>query len=179
VKTPIIRISKDQLRALSNPIRLEIHTLLRTDGPLTAKGLAQLMGVDEMSLYYHLRLLTGRGLVQSEQRPGATKPETLYSVRARFRVEGLNLHVESNLQEQIKNIDSLLRAVSREQRDAGRRLRNEMHDRSMISRNAVRLTPSKFRELQRRLRELNQWLEENDSAKGNRYSVSQFVIPRD
>jgi len=36
------------------------------------------MGKDEMTLYYHLRLLSSNGLIDAEIRPGTTKPETVF-----------------------------------------------------------------------------------------------------
>jgi len=173
----VIKVGRDQIKALSNPTRLEIHTLLRTDGPLTAKELASLMGIEEVGLYYHLRLLASKGLIAAEQRPGTTKPETVYSIQGKFLVESFDLNVESNLEEQRKNIDTLVRAVSREQRLAGEVLRNEMHDRSVIGRSAVRLDDRKARELRKKLRELSSWLEENDGPNGDRYSLSFFLLP--
>ena len=172
-----IKINRDQIRVLSNATRLEIHTSLRTDGPATAKDLAERLGQDEMRLYYHLRLLDDNGLLTTQTRPGATKPETVYSVTARFLVEDFDLTDKKNLEEQCRNVDSLLRRVSREQREAATTLRNAMHDHSSIGRLAVRLDKKNFKELRRKLKELSEWLDDNNKPSGERYSFSFFAIP--
>jgi DNA-binding transcriptional ArsR family regulator len=176
-KHRVSRITAEQLRALSNPTRLEIHTSLRLDGPATAKDLAGRMGVDELGLYYHLRLLNSKGILVAKSRPGATKPETIYAVESRFLVEDLDFNNQKNLLEQCRNVDSLLRAASKEYRSSAQVLRNEFHDRSFVGRLAVRLNRTNEKELRRRLRELSAWLDENASPKGDKYSVSLFVVP--
>lgn len=174
---PIVKINRVQIRALSNPVRLEIHTSLRTEGPATAKELATRLGGDEMKLYYHLRLLARQNLIATAMQPAATKPETVYSVEARFLVEDLDLTKHENLRAWCDNIDTLLRASSKESRTASSLLRNKIHERSSIGRLAIRLSPKKMKELQKKLQDLGQWLDDNESPNGDRYSVSYFVLP--
>jgi predicted ArsR family transcriptional regulator len=177
MKKPLIKIDRDQIRALSNPRRLEIHTSLRTDGPATAKELAARLGVDEMGLYYHLRLLAAKNLITTESREASTKPETLYSVSARFLVADFDLTQDANLNELCRNVDSLARASSKEFRLAAAEMQNDLHDHSMIGRLAVRMSDKKFKKLTKRLRELREWLDDPEDSEGSRYSVSFFAIP--
>ncbi len=177
MKKQLIKIDKDQIRALSNPRRLEIHTSLRTDGPATAKELASRLGVDEMGLYYHLRLLAAKNLISTESREALTKPETLFSVSGRFLVDDFDLTQDANLNELCRNVDSLARASSREFRLAAAEMQNDLHSRSMIGRLAVRMSDKKFKKLVKRLRELREWLDEPEDSQGARYSVSFFVVP--
>src|SRR5579885_1606502 len=155
MRPKLIKLDGNQLRALSNPTRLEIHTQLRLEGPLTAKQLAARMDVDEMKLYYHLRLLAKNRLIQFTTRPTATKPEAVYSVPGRFLVQDADLNKALNRELQVKNIDSLLRAVSREQRKATESLRNDFYESAFIGRLAVRLNRKKTKELRAKLRQLS------------------------
>ena len=173
----VVDISLDQLQALSNPRRIEIHTSLRTDGPATARELASRLKVEELSLYYHLRLLTAKKLITAKSRAGTTKPETIYSVDARYLVKGIDLREKSNRDARCKNIDSLLRACSRENRIATEELRDEVDERSLIGRTPVRLSPAKFRQLRNRLKDLTKWIVENHDPSGEKYSVSVFALP--
>lgn len=173
----VIKISREQIRALSNPRRLDIHTSLRTDGPATAKELAARLGAEENRLYYHLRLLSSLGLITCRTQEGTTKPETVYSVEARYLVEGFDLTKQTDLKEQCRNVDSLLRAASKEHRLAVQNLKNDVHDRMFVGRSAVRLNQKDFKELRRKLKDLNEWLDKNSDSKGARYSVSLFAFP--
>ncbi|MFI5387408.1 MAG: winged helix-turn-helix domain-containing protein [Fimbriimonadales bacterium] len=174
---PEFRIDREQIRLLTNPTRLELYTSLRTDGPATAKELARRMGADEMILYYHLRRLAGKSLLDTEHRPTATKPETVFSVRGRMVVEDLDLEDERNLRDVQRNVGAILRATSRECQAAATQLRNDFNGRATIGRLAVRLTDDKARELRRRLRELSAWLDENSEEGGDRYSLTFVAVP--
>lgn len=52
------------LRALAHPIRLELVSLLRRHGPLTATKAAELLGESSGSTSFHLRQLAKYGLVE-------------------------------------------------------------------------------------------------------------------
>lgn len=173
---PSVSIGRDQLRVLSNPARLAIHTSLRTDGPATAKELALRLGRDEMSLYYHLRLMSQYGLLQADTRPTATKPESVYSAPGPLRVE-LDLDDPKNLDEVGRNVDSLMKAASKEYKAAAVQLGNAVFDQGQIARMAVRLSDEKAKELRRRLREVSDWLSASGSDVGQRYSFTYVVAP--
>jgi DNA-binding transcriptional ArsR family regulator len=74
----------EALRAFAHPLRLRLLSLLRTDGPATASGLARRVGESSGSTSYHLRQLARFGFVEDdpEQPPGrqrrwrATAPGT-------------------------------------------------------------------------------------------------------
>jgi DNA-binding transcriptional ArsR family regulator len=51
------------LKALAHPVRLRILGLLRLDGPATASGLADRLGLNSGATSYHLRLLERHGFV--------------------------------------------------------------------------------------------------------------------
>lgn len=173
---PEKKIDRDQVRALTNPIRFEIYTSLRTDGPATARELARRIDGSEMSLYYHLRLLAKNGLLHTESRPTATKPETVFSVGGSLVVE-LDLSDERNLMELQRNMSLLLRSAAKESCSAAASLRNSFHDRSMIARQAVRLSPETALELKEKLLELTAWVRERSDEAGERYSVTFAATP--
>jgi DNA-binding transcriptional ArsR family regulator len=52
----------ETLRIVSDPLRLRMLELMR-ERPQTAKGLATALRVSRTKLYYHLNLLTDRGLI--------------------------------------------------------------------------------------------------------------------
>ncbi len=172
-----INIGREQLRILSNPLRLAIHTCLRTDGPLTAKDLAQRINVDERTLYYHLRLMSRHGLLNTSIRPAATKPETLFEAPGPLEVTGLDLLEEEDRKELCRNVDSLFRAASKEYRTSTEVLGNAIFDQALIGRLAVRLGTGEVEELRIRLKELRQWIVASASDNGKRYSFTFAVTP--
>lgn len=54
----------DSMRALSHPVRVELVTLLRKNGPSTASRLAEQLGLNSGATSYHLRQLAAAGLVE-------------------------------------------------------------------------------------------------------------------
>jgi DNA-binding transcriptional ArsR family regulator len=55
--------SPTALRALAHPLRLRMLGLLRVEGPATASGLAQRLGLNSGATSYHLRQLAEHGFV--------------------------------------------------------------------------------------------------------------------
>jgi DNA-binding transcriptional ArsR family regulator len=58
-----IRLTADNLKALSHPLRVQILGLLRTHGPATASGLAARLDLNSGALSYHLRQLERYGFI--------------------------------------------------------------------------------------------------------------------
>ncbi len=61
-----VRIDGRQVRALAHPLRTRLLGALRTKGPATATGLAELLGTNTGATSYHLRQLAEVGLVVEE-----------------------------------------------------------------------------------------------------------------
>ncbi|MEU9577364.1 ArsR/SmtB family transcription factor [Streptomyces chilikensis] len=59
-----VRLDAKGLRAMANPLRVQIVGLLRRHGPSTATRLAQRLGVNSGSASYHLRQLAEAGFVE-------------------------------------------------------------------------------------------------------------------
>ncbi len=66
----VVRPDTNQLKVLSHPMRLRILGLLRTDGPATASGLAQRLGLNSGATSYHLRQLAKNGLIVDDEDRG-------------------------------------------------------------------------------------------------------------
>ncbi|NYV74882.1 transcriptional regulator [Streptomyces sp. UH6] len=63
-KSDEVRLDAKGLRAMANPLRVQIVGLLRRHGPSTATRLAQRLGVNSGSASYHLRQLAEAGFVE-------------------------------------------------------------------------------------------------------------------
>jgi DNA-binding MarR family transcriptional regulator len=173
---PDRHLNREQLRTLTNPLRMDLYTSLRTDGPATAKDLAKRLDGDEMSLYYHLRQLAKHGLIETESRPTATKPETLFKVGGAFVVK-LDLDDPANLRELQRNITLVLKNAIRDCTSAAEQLGNAFHEQALIARAAARLSEEDARELRRKVRELNEWVAERSKSTGSRYCVTISAVP--
>jgi DNA-binding transcriptional ArsR family regulator len=58
------------LRALSHPTRLKMLMLLRLEGPATATGLAERLGLNTGATSYHLRQLAEHGFIEEDHERG-------------------------------------------------------------------------------------------------------------
>ena len=65
-----VRLTADNIRALSHPLRVQILGLLRTYGPATASGLAARLGLSSGALSYHLRQLERYGFIVDDDSRG-------------------------------------------------------------------------------------------------------------
>lgn len=73
-------------KALTNPMRQRILTLLRTEGEQTSTTLARLLGVTSGATSYNLRVLAQHGLVEESDRPHAGRQRWWRAVRRDLRV---------------------------------------------------------------------------------------------
>ena len=63
-KEPVFRVTTPhQIRVLMAPVRMEIVEALMALGSSSARRLAEYLGRAPESLYYHLKLLRGIGIV--------------------------------------------------------------------------------------------------------------------
>ena len=58
------------LKALAHPMRLRMLGLLRIDGPATASGLAERLGLNSGATSYHLRQLAQHGFIEEDETRG-------------------------------------------------------------------------------------------------------------
>jgi DNA-binding transcriptional ArsR family regulator len=66
----VVTPSPTGLRALAHPVRLRMLGLLRIEGPATASGLAQRLGLNSGATSYHLRQLAEHGFVVDDPSRG-------------------------------------------------------------------------------------------------------------
>jgi predicted ArsR family transcriptional regulator len=59
-----IRLDARNLRGIAHPVRVRLLSLLRTDGPATASGLARVLGMNTGATSYHLRQLAQHGFIR-------------------------------------------------------------------------------------------------------------------
>lgn len=69
----MIRPDIRALRAMSHPTRLQLLGRLRVDGPATASGLAQRLGLNSGATSYHLRQLGDAGLIEEDTDRGSKR----------------------------------------------------------------------------------------------------------
>ncbi|MCA9697719.1 MAG: helix-turn-helix transcriptional regulator [Myxococcales bacterium] len=73
-----------QIEALASPLRQRILDRIEAAGPCSVAELAAALGRRADALYYHVRLLTGLGLLaEVGSRPTATSPEALFDLAHR------------------------------------------------------------------------------------------------
>lgn len=61
-----VLLNAKSLRALAHPVRVKLLGLLRLDGPATATGLAEKLGINSGATSYHLRQLAASGFIEEE-----------------------------------------------------------------------------------------------------------------
>ncbi len=64
------RLANAAVKALGHPLRLRIYWALANDGPATATGLAQQLGLNTGDTSYHLRQLAQHDLIEAADTPG-------------------------------------------------------------------------------------------------------------
>jgi DNA-binding transcriptional ArsR family regulator len=145
----------DALRALVDSQRHRIVTLL-IDEPLTAKVLAERLGIARTRLYYHLAMLERRGLIRVvETRVVSGVQERTYRAVARtFRVDRALLASQATAAEVFDAQAAILDAVAGDVRARAVPDGTSPDDDVFVSRTFLRLTDERRRELGSRLKAL-------------------------
>lgn len=171
------KLTVEQIRTLNNPLRLEILTLLRAEGPLTAAEMGQKLDKDELLLYYHLKRLSAAGLIfTSGSKQTATKPETVFRAGQPAMVENIDLNDDANRRELKRNVETILRAASREYGAAIDDLLNDSFDECTLMRLSFSLTEEDYNELRKRLFKLADWVRKRPRS-GAKYTFTLAVAP--
>jgi len=87
VHGPLISPTPHQLRALTHPVRLRMLGMLRHDGPATASGLAQRLGLNTGATSYHLRQLATHGFIVDDEGRGTGRERWWRAAHARTYTE--------------------------------------------------------------------------------------------
>lgn len=172
------KITREQLRSLTNPLRLEILSVLRTEGPATASEIGARLGQDELLLYYHLKKLCAVGLIEPEgTRATATKPETIYAARAPGVADDLDLSDPATRLEMQRNVSVVLKTAAKEYGQALESLQNSSYGRTQLARLTVALSPEDREELRGRVNELTEWALSRQQPHGSKYAITIAISP--
>lgn len=172
-------LSLEQLRALNNPVRLEVLGALRQYGPLNVNQLASKIGKEERLLYYHLKKLLSTGLVDvAEVRPGKTRPESIFRARGHGHVDGIDLTNEEIRRTVKKSVRVILRTAEKEYFGAVDLLSSTAFEDCRVGRISSRLNSEDKKELMRRIDELTAWLLSRDDADGQPTVCTLLVTPQ-
>jgi DNA-binding transcriptional ArsR family regulator len=145
----------DALRALVDGQRHRIVTLL-IDEPLTAKDLAERLGIGRTRLYYHLALLERRGLIRvvDTRIVSGVQERTYRAVARTFRVDRALLASQVSEAEVFEAQAAILDAVAADVRARAVPSGASPDDDVFVSRTFVRLSDARRRELESRLKAL-------------------------
>ncbi|MEQ8768469.1 MAG: helix-turn-helix domain-containing protein [Planctomycetota bacterium] len=155
-----------QLAEVVSPVRHQILRLLSALGAASARELAEHLGRQAESLYYHLRALEKVGLIEiAEVRRVGRHKEKTYRPIARYLRTDPDQVDPDYLAAMQRSAAALLRLTERQlqsalehQRDAG----VTRHPAFRIQQLQVRLKPKVVAELNRRLNDLLQFIAESD-----------------
>ncbi len=166
-KTLLIK-SAEQVRALRTPLRQEIVQALTRLGACTVRELANELGHEPAALYYHVHALEEAGIaVETDKRRGGGRPESIYRLVAerimidRSETSGPFLSALAELQR------ATLRTAERElTRAVEARGDGPAADTAspMLLRISSRLRPRDAARAAKLVRELAEFLAENDDS---------------
>ncbi len=170
-----------QLRGIETPVRQQIIAVLELHGDTPVRELAEHLGCMPSSLYYHLGVLERARLVEVQQRPGRTRPETVYRLVARMIeidpvsqspafLAALGRTYAAFLRLAVRHVSAALETRRSVRRGSRQDLRVRQYN--------LRLTPARQRELNQRLDELEAWLRDPAfTNEGRRFSFTLAMSP--
>lgn len=173
----------EQLRAVSDPLRVAIFRLLR-EREQTVKELCDILGESSTRLYYHVGELERVGLVRlvrTETKSGIV--HKYYRSVSRFlNVPTSLLHEESGSPEAEAAVDWFCSMLENGAMDVRQALgaAGPDFDRGLMfmTRNFIRTTPERAREFVRKLDELQQeLLDEDDESATFRITFTASLVP--
>jgi predicted ArsR family transcriptional regulator len=168
-----------QLRALRTPLRQEMVRTFSRLGACTVRELADVLGREPATLYYHVHALVDSGIVrETGKRKAGTRPESVYSLVAekilidRKETSGPFLSALSDLQR------ATLRAAEKELEAALKtRAPKKAGDAPILLRLASRLKPQQAARATKMLHELVEFIAENDDPEvGDTYSLTAAFV---
>lgn len=173
----------EQLRAVSDPLRVAIFRLLR-EREQTVKALCDILGESSTRLYYHVSELERVGpvrLVRTETKSGIV--HKYYRAVSRFlNVPTSLLHEESGSPEAAAAVDwfcSMLKNGAMNVRQAlGTTGPDFDRDLMFVTRNFIRTTPERAREFVRKLNDLqDELLAADDESPTFRITYTASLVP--
>ena len=170
------------LKALAHPVRLRILGLLRLDGPATASGLAERLGLNSGATSYHLRHLERHGFVLEEAALGNGRDRWWRAAHESTRAAR-----EELTEEEREATDAFGQAIAllhteQVQRAVEERplLPEEWRLASVLSDWHLRLTPARAAELSETLdRLVSSWDEDPEEDEGTgTFTIILHTFPR-
>lgn len=179
-KQDVVRLDSGKLRALAHPLRFRILGALRMDGPSTSTELAQRLGTNTGKTSYHLRQLAAAGLVVEETARGNGRDRWWRSAHTGtswsstdFRADPDDRAADTWLVGQVARLHA--RWID-EWISAQNEWPDEWIDAADISDMALRLTPSRARELTAELHAVVDRYQETEAAKDDKAAERVTVL---
>jgi DNA-binding transcriptional ArsR family regulator len=170
------------LKALAHPVRLRILGLLRLDGPATASGLADRLGLNSGATSYHLRHLERHGFVLEDEALGNGRDRWWRAAHGSTRTARAELTAEEREATDAFGQAIALLHTEEVQRAVEERplLPEEWRVASTLSDWHLRLTPARARELTDTLdRLVSTWDEDPPGGGGTQpFTVIVHAFPR-
>ena len=172
--------STKQLKEIISPARNELRLAMEMLGPSTVAELAEHTGRSPESLYYHIRKLESVGLVvKCDPRISHGHEEAVYRMCAdRVRV---NTEIRRPLfvEALIRGVKTLIRygdrCLSRALASTETTLKGKRRECRLVQVTA-RLSPSKIKELNQKMLELEDFLESSDDKSANKHFVVTLIL---
>ncbi len=171
-----------KLRALRTPLRHAIVQALTRLGACTVRELADELGHEPASLYYHVHALEDAGIVVAAgRRSGSGRPEGVYSLVAERIVIDRTVTSKAFLSALSDLQMSTLRTTERElAASMAARGRSGTGDSTMLLRLASRLSPRDLARAKKMIHEVVEFLAENDDASVDEtYSLTVAFVRTD
>ena len=93
------QLDATRLRALAHPLRVQILDLLQVDGPATATGLADRLGVRTGTTSWHLLKLAEHGLVEEDPDRGNRRDKWWQATQATWSINNADFVDDAELTE--------------------------------------------------------------------------------
>ncbi len=178
----------ETLKVLSDPLRLRLIEVLMSE-PMTVKVLAEHIDIPATKLYYHINLLDKHGLIRvvKTQVVSGIIEKTYWVTAGSFRIDRSLLAFDTQSEDQMPIVDMVVTPVREEIRrgvNAGL-ISTEAgapdHDRLLMSRTRVVLSPEQADAFYARVNELLQEFKElgsgEDPADGKLYTLTIVLYP--
>lgn len=171
-----------QLLAIGSPIRAQIVSILENTSECSVREMADHLGMQSESIYYHVHALVKAGLVvRGRQRKATTRAEAVYRLIARqICVDWKNttFAYRSALKKAVRVAHRLSERMMENALDDPRCRFGGANAGARVQQDAVRLSKKKYRELIGKLQEIERFImENNDSEEETTYVLTAAVAP--
>jgi len=171
-----------QLLAISSPIRAKIVSIMENREEYSVREMAEHLGMRAESIYYHVHELVKAGLlIGKRQRPAITRSEVAYQLLARkIYVDWTNTDraYRAALKKAVRVAHRLSERIMEEALDDPSCRFGGLAAGARIQQESVRLSKKKFRELIRKLHEIERFImENNDPGQNTTYVLTAAVAP--